>query len=106
MEVNRVLTNAKSIRLTLNIDFIDKRRSTRKLSVPDSLEEEDADLQSGSNSDQFLESCCIYLCKSFKLEMATRLKKMVLTGGGVFVQEYQPTSVTHMVVPSNSLDPQ
>ncbi|KAF9307456.1 DNA topoisomerase 2-binding protein 1 [Mortierella antarctica] len=83
-----------------------KRRSTRKLSVPDSLEEEDIDLQSGSNSDQFLESCCIYLCKSFKPEMATRLKKMVLTGGGVFVQEYQPTSVTHVVVPSNSLDPQ
>ncbi|KAF9329580.1 hypothetical protein BG006_007359 [Podila minutissima] len=83
-----------------------KRRSTRKLSVPDSLEEEDADLESGSNSDQFLESCCIYLCRSFKPEMATRLKKMVLTGGGVFVQEYQPTSVTHVVVPSNSLDSQ
>ncbi|KAG0334942.1 DNA topoisomerase 2-binding protein 1 [Podila horticola] len=84
-----------------------KRRFPRKLSLPDSLEEEDtADLQSGSNSDQFLESCCIYLCKSFRPEMATRLKKMVLTGGGVFVQEYQPTSVTHVVVPSNSLDPQ
>ncbi|KAG0026458.1 DNA topoisomerase 2-binding protein 1 [Podila clonocystis] len=85
----------------------DKRRSSRKLSSPDSLEEEDtSDLQSGSNSDQFLESCCIYLCKSFRPEMATRLKKMVLTGGGVFVQEYQPSSVTHVVVPSNSLDPQ
>ncbi|KAG0015221.1 DNA topoisomerase 2-binding protein 1 [Podila clonocystis] len=39
-------------------------------------------------------------------EIATRLKKIVLTGGGVFVQEYQPSSVTHVVVPSNSLDPQ
>jgi hypothetical protein len=95
------------MKLTLHIGFIDKRRFPRKLSLPDSLEEEDtADLQSGSSSDQFLESCCIYLCKSFRPEMATRLKKMVLTGGGVFVQEYQPTSVTHVVVPSNRLDPQ
>ncbi|KAF9381006.1 DNA topoisomerase 2-binding protein 1 [Podila verticillata] len=83
-----------------------KRRSARLLSAPESLDDGDiTDLQSaGSNSDQFLESCCIYLCKSFKPDMAARLKKLVLTGGGVFVQEYQPGSVTHVVVPSNTLD--
>ncbi|KAF9425013.1 DNA topoisomerase 2-binding protein 1 [Podila epigama] len=54
----------------------------------------------------YLESCCIYLCESFRPEMATRLRKMICVGGGIHVKEYQSTEVTHVVVPTDTLHPQ
>ncbi|GJJ68352.1 topoisomerase (DNA) II binding protein 1 [Entomortierella parvispora] len=51
----------------------------------------------------YLEACYIYLSPEFSAEMTTRLKKMIRMGGGIQVTEYQPSEVTHVVVPSDTL---
>lgn len=52
----------------------------------------------------YLEACYIYLSPEFPADRATRLKKMIRMGGGIQVTEYQPSEVTHVVVPSDTLD--
>jgi hypothetical protein len=52
----------------------------------------------------YLEACNIYLSPEFTPEMTTRLKKMIRMGGGIQVVDYDPSEVTHVVVPSDKLD--
>ena len=72
--------------------------------APVSLEKDTDLVRPQSIQDQmYLEACYIYLSSEFSAEMATRLKKMIRMGGGIQVTDYQPSEVTHVVVPSNIL---
>lgn len=52
----------------------------------------------------YLDACYIYVAPGFSPEMATRLKKIIRMGGGIQLVEYQASEVTHVVVPSDTLD--
>ncbi|KAG0049234.1 DNA topoisomerase 2-binding protein 1 [Gryganskiella cystojenkinii] len=52
----------------------------------------------------YLEACYIYVAPGFSEDMVTRLKKMIRMGNGVQVLEYHALEVTHVVVPSDTLD--
>ncbi|CAO3574220.1 unnamed protein product [Mortierella alpina] len=54
--------------------------------------------------EMYLEACFIYLCQSFPDSEIPQLKKMIRVAGGIYVTEYDPQGVTHVLVPSDKLD--
>lgn len=68
----------------------DDKEDEQPLVVPDEL---------------YLEACQIYLCPSFPAAKATRYKKMIRNAGGIHVTEFDPQEVTHVLVPSDTLEP-
>ncbi|KAG0339079.1 DNA topoisomerase 2-binding protein 1 [Podila humilis] len=81
------------------------RTSKKRLSDPESDEEEELNVAQTTKSKrgQYLDSCSIYLCESFKPEAATRLRRMIVIGGGLLLKEYLSMDVTHVVVPSDCI---
>ncbi|KAG0318207.1 DNA topoisomerase 2-binding protein 1, partial [Dissophora globulifera] len=68
----------------------DDKEDEQPLVVPDEL---------------YLEACQIYLCSSFPDAKAARYKKMIRNAGGIHVKEYDPQEVTHVLVPTDTLEP-
>lgn len=53
----------------------------------------------------YLEACHIFLCPSFSAAQVSTIKKMIRMAGGLHVVEYDPMEVTHVLVPSDRLEP-
>ncbi|KAF9431651.1 hypothetical protein BGZ76_011889 [Entomortierella beljakovae] len=53
----------------------------------------------------YLEMCQIYLCPSFTPALISRFKKLIRMAGGIHIADYDPDAVTHVLVPSDKLDP-
>ncbi|KAF9186765.1 DNA topoisomerase 2-binding protein 1 [Haplosporangium sp. Z 11] len=82
--------------------------SSRSSEVPKGLDEdEDMKDEPIAVPDQmYLEACHVYLCWTFTADQAARFKKIIRFAGGIHVAEYHPLEVTHVVVPSDTLDSQ
>ncbi|KAF8966200.1 DNA topoisomerase 2-binding protein 1 [Entomortierella lignicola] len=68
----------------------------------DDLEDEALNIVQDNN---YLELCHIYLCPSFSPALTTRFKKLIRAAGGIYITDYDPQSVTHVLVPSDILCP-
>ncbi|KAF9089646.1 DNA topoisomerase 2-binding protein 1, partial [Mortierella sp. AM989] len=53
----------------------------------------------------YLELCQIYLCPSFPSSLTALFKKLIRMAGGIHITDYDPQCVTHVLVPSDRLDP-
>ncbi|KAI1320973.1 DNA topoisomerase 2-binding protein 1 [Mortierella claussenii] len=53
----------------------------------------------------YLEACQIFLCPSIPDIQVARLKRMIHIAGGVHVTDYDPLEVTHVLVPSDKMEP-